>query len=342
MTACAARRSRATAGQLATARQAASLLLGYPDEELLARLPLLRAAVAPLPARSPGRCGRFLDHLDDHAAGRAAGRLRRDLRPAPPLLPLPDLLHPRGHPQARHGAAAVQARVPPRGHDARRTANCPTTWPSCCEFAATGDAGPGLRLLRRAPAPASSCCGWRWRTRGSPYAAVLRGGLAPPCRRWTPPTARRSCGWPRRARPARRSASTRTAPHRSRRRSTWSPRRVPGAPDEHRRHPALGRSSRTSAWRSSSVGHIWRYRYDKFGWTTRSSPAVRAPAAAAGGARCSTSGSCSCSLGHVGGLLASRSRGPTRSGISETAYHAVAIVTRRRRRRLHPGRAGAS
>ena len=30
------------------------------------------------------------------------------------------------------------------------------------------------------------------------------------------------------------------------------------------------------------VGHFWRYRYDKFGWTTRSSPALRAPAAAAG------------------------------------------------------------
>jgi nitrate reductase delta subunit len=51
-------------GQLATARQAASLLLGYPDEELLGRVGALRAAVAPLPAGIAGPLGRFLDHLE--------------------------------------------------------------------------------------------------------------------------------------------------------------------------------------------------------------------------------------------------------------------------------------
>ena len=56
--------SAPTPGQLATVRQAASLLLGYPDEELLGRLPLLRAAVAPLPAAFAGPLGRFLDHLE--------------------------------------------------------------------------------------------------------------------------------------------------------------------------------------------------------------------------------------------------------------------------------------
>ena len=54
----------ATPAELATARQAASLLLGYPDEDLLARLPLLRAAVAPLPAEIAGPLGRFLDHVE--------------------------------------------------------------------------------------------------------------------------------------------------------------------------------------------------------------------------------------------------------------------------------------
>ncbi len=38
------------AEHLAVVRQVASLLLGYPDEELLGRLALLRAAVAPLPS----------------------------------------------------------------------------------------------------------------------------------------------------------------------------------------------------------------------------------------------------------------------------------------------------
>jgi nitrate reductase delta subunit len=50
--------------ELATAWQAASLLLGYPDEELLARRPLLRRAVAALPAPAAEPLGRFLDHLD--------------------------------------------------------------------------------------------------------------------------------------------------------------------------------------------------------------------------------------------------------------------------------------
>lgn len=54
----------ASPAELATARQVASLLLGYPDEDLLARLPLLRAAVAPLPAPFAGPLGRFLDHLE--------------------------------------------------------------------------------------------------------------------------------------------------------------------------------------------------------------------------------------------------------------------------------------
>jgi nitrate reductase molybdenum cofactor assembly chaperone NarJ/NarW len=52
------------AEQLAVVRQAASLLLGYPDEELLGRLPLLRRAVAPLPVEFAGPLGRFFDHLE--------------------------------------------------------------------------------------------------------------------------------------------------------------------------------------------------------------------------------------------------------------------------------------
>jgi nitrate reductase molybdenum cofactor assembly chaperone NarJ/NarW len=50
--------------QAATARQVASLLLGYPDQELVNRLSLLRTSVAPLPAEFAGPLGRFLDHLE--------------------------------------------------------------------------------------------------------------------------------------------------------------------------------------------------------------------------------------------------------------------------------------
>lgn len=44
--------------------QAASLLLGYPDDRLLALRPLLRRAAAELPDATGGPLGRFLDHLD--------------------------------------------------------------------------------------------------------------------------------------------------------------------------------------------------------------------------------------------------------------------------------------
>jgi nitrate reductase delta subunit len=54
----------ATPAETATARQAASLLLGYPDDELIGRLPLLRACVTPLPAEVAGPLGRFLDHVE--------------------------------------------------------------------------------------------------------------------------------------------------------------------------------------------------------------------------------------------------------------------------------------
>jgi nitrate reductase delta subunit len=43
--------------------QAASLLLGYPDETLVARLPLLRRVAAGLPRAAALPLSRFLDHL---------------------------------------------------------------------------------------------------------------------------------------------------------------------------------------------------------------------------------------------------------------------------------------
>jgi nitrate reductase gamma subunit len=71
-------------------------------------------------------------------------------------------------------------------------------------------------------------------------------------------------------------------------------------------------------------GHVWRYRYDKFGWTTRSSqmyerrllrwasPLFHFGVLAALG-------------GHVMGLLVPESW-TERAGISETAYHAVSLT----------------
>jgi hypothetical protein len=56
--------------QRAVAYQTASLLLGYPDEGLLARLPVLRRAVEGL----PDDVGVPLQRVCDHLAG---GRRRR-------------------------------------------------------------------------------------------------------------------------------------------------------------------------------------------------------------------------------------------------------------------------
>lgn len=50
--------------QLVLAWQSASLMLGYPDEELLARVGMLRDAVAELPAAVSDPMTVFLDHLE--------------------------------------------------------------------------------------------------------------------------------------------------------------------------------------------------------------------------------------------------------------------------------------
>jgi nitrate reductase delta subunit len=47
----------------------ASLLLGYPDEGLLERVPLLRALVASLPPELARPLGRFLDHVETGPLG---------------------------------------------------------------------------------------------------------------------------------------------------------------------------------------------------------------------------------------------------------------------------------
>jgi nitrate reductase delta subunit len=50
--------------QLTLAWQSASLLIGYPDPELVERIPLLRNAAARLPESVGGPLRRFLDHLE--------------------------------------------------------------------------------------------------------------------------------------------------------------------------------------------------------------------------------------------------------------------------------------
>jgi nitrate reductase gamma subunit len=72
------------------------------------------------------------------------------------------------------------------------------------------------------------------------------------------------------------------------------------------------------------VGHIWRYRYDKFGWTTRSSQLYERRLLR-WGSPLFHFGILFVALGHIGGLLIPESWTEA-VGVSETAYHAVAFT----------------
>ena len=70
-------------------------------------------------------------------------------------------------------------------------------------------------------------------------------------------------------------------------------------------------------------GHVWRYRYDKFGWTTRSSQLYESRLLRLGSPLFHF-GILLVALGHIGGLLVPESW--TKAvGISEDQYHAVAF-----------------
>ncbi|MEV6306596.1 respiratory nitrate reductase subunit gamma [Actinoplanes sp. NPDC051861] len=71
------------------------------------------------------------------------------------------------------------------------------------------------------------------------------------------------------------------------------------------------------------AGHVWRYRYDKFGWTTRSSQLYERRLLRIGSPMFHF-GILLVALGHVGGLLIPESW-TSAAGISESAYHAVAV-----------------
>jgi nitrate reductase gamma subunit len=72
------------------------------------------------------------------------------------------------------------------------------------------------------------------------------------------------------------------------------------------------------------LGHIWRYRYDKFGWTTRSSQLYEARLLRIGSPLFHF-GILVVLLGHIGGLLIPDSWTKA-AGISEDAYHVVAVI----------------
>ena len=93
--------------------------------------------------------------------------------------------------------------------------------------------------------------------------------------------------------------------------------------DAARRRPA-GSSSPTSAWRSSCVGHVWRYRYDKFGWTTRSSQLYESRLLR-WGSPLFHFGILAVFVGHVMGLGIPKSVDRRPSGSPRSVYHVMAV-----------------
>jgi nitrate reductase gamma subunit len=72
------------------------------------------------------------------------------------------------------------------------------------------------------------------------------------------------------------------------------------------------------------LGHLWRYRYDKFGWTTRSSQLYEARLLRIGSPLFHF-GILVVLLGHIGGLLIPKTwTGAV--GVTEHAYHVTAVV----------------
>ncbi len=70
-------------------------------------------------------------------------------------------------------------------------------------------------------------------------------------------------------------------------------------------------------------GTIWRYRYDRFGWTTRSSQLYESRLLRLGSPMFHF-GILVVAIGHIGGLLIPESW-TSGAGLSEDAYHAVAV-----------------
>ncbi|GAB3430466.1 respiratory nitrate reductase subunit gamma [Flindersiella endophytica] len=73
-----------------------------------------------------------------------------------------------------------------------------------------------------------------------------------------------------------------------------------------------------------AVGHFWRYRYDKFGWTTRSSQLYENRLLRLGSPLFHF-GILIVAVGHVGGVLIPKSWTEA-LGVSESAYHVVAVA----------------
>ena len=157
--------------QCRVAHQVASLLLSYPDEALIARLPLLRRAAAGLPAPVAAPLGRALDYLAATPLGQlAAGYVETfDLQRKSSLY----LTYALYGDTRKRGAALLRFKRAYRaGGMELAGGELPDHLAVVLEFSARGHTGAAVRLLAEHRA-ALELCWHALREAGSPYADVL-------------------------------------------------------------------------------------------------------------------------------------------------------------------------
>src|SRR5579885_679483 len=244
---------------------------------------------------------------------RARAAVRRDVRPAPPREPLPHLLRPRRHAQARDGAAAPEASVRRRRARARgrRAARLPAARARVRGARARGRRrGAPARASPRARAAARRPPGRRQSLRRRPRRALRRPAASERARARARATHRRA----RAAGRAGRAAAVRAA-----RGDAGGGARV-----SHRAHLYVWLVLPYVSLAIFVVGHWWRYRRDQFGWTSRSSQLLESRLLAWGSTMFHY-GALAVIAGHVVGVLVPAS--VTRAlGISERSYHHLAGI----------------
>ena len=292
--------------------QAASVCLQYPDDTVLARLPLVRRAVDELPG---GAARERLTAFLDSAAATAPSRMAQhyvevfDMRRRCCLY----LTWWTDGETRRRGSAlaALKARYRTAGVELD-TPELPDFLPAVLEFAATADLAAGLQLLQehraghRVAAPGPARC-------RHPLRGARRGGL------------RTVAG---------------TVARRRRRGESLGPQRTAAGTGRARAGTVLAGTGGRNPMNALDVllwgvlpyvmvavlvgGTIWRYRYDKFGWTTRSSELYESRLLRIGSPLFHF-GLLVVIVGHVIGLIIPKSWTDA-VGLSQEAYHVQALL----------------
>ena len=269
--------------------------------------------------------------LDLHRRRRRTDRPRScsatyvdDLRPQPQARALPVLLDRRRHPAPRRGAGRVQERVPATAASSSTPhGELPDYLPMVLEFAAIVDPDAGASLLQDYRASLELLRLALLDDRQS-VRRRRRRGLRDPAGHVAGRPRGGAWRWPATDRP---TETVGLEP--------YDPRLLPLPGGCTMRRAAVGRAALPLV-AILVGGTIWRYRYDQFGWTTRSSQLYESRLLRIGSPLFHF-GILVVFVGHVGGLVIPKAWTDA-VGISRGALPLQRAALRRHRRRLHAGR----